>query len=181
MRTFIAVDISEEVRQQIDDFVRVVKENALPVKWVPAANLHITVKFLGEVDEGTKGPVMEKVRDISQRYQPFNARLCGIGCFPTARKPRVLWVGMDEGVDTITKLAADIDESFCELGFQKEKRFHAHLTIGRIKKPCSVEHIMTRALSSAAFCVDSLVVYKSTLTTAGPIYEPLERFHLKKT
>lgn len=179
MRAFIAIEMPEEVRQQVDAFMKEMKKLDKPVKWVAFENLHITTKFLGEINEEVTGNVIGVIRDVSQRHRSFNVRLHGVGCFPTARNPRVLWVGIDEGGSTVTEIAIDIEEHLHDLAVKREKRFHAHCTVGRIKRPCSVEEIIAREFSGASFRVGALTMFRSTLTPKGPIYEPVEYFPLK--
>jgi 2'-5' RNA ligase len=86
---------------------------------------------------------------------------------------------VDQGDEELCSLAADLEGSMVRLGFKEEKRFHPHLTIGRVKKPCSVDHILVKDVITDAFGVDSVVLFKSTLKPDGPVYDALDRFCLK--
>ncbi|UCD19981.1 MAG: RNA 2',3'-cyclic phosphodiesterase [candidate division WOR-3 bacterium] len=178
MRTFLAVEIPEYVRAPIHEFILAQAERELPIKWVAFENLHITLKFLGEIDDKKKNAIMPAITDVCLTQCRFQLRLGGLGCFPTQRQPRVIWIGVDEGDDVLCRIAADVQSRLWEFGFTEEKRFHPHLTIGRVKKPCRVDNILQKSIGTDAFDVDSLVLFKSTLKPDGPIYEGLERFRL---
>lgn len=179
MRTFLAVEVPKDIRRVVYDFGQIEAKRELPVKWVALENLHITLKFLGEVDEKLRCDMMPVIKDICGKHRPFQVVLRGLGCFPNSRNPRVLWVGVDQGDEELCSLAADLEGSMVRLGFKAEKRFHPHLTIGRVKKPCSVDHILVKDVITDAFGVDSVVLFKSTLKPDGPVYDALDRFCLK--
>ena len=179
MRTFLAVEVPEAIRRVVYDFGEIEAKRELPIKWVAFENLHITLKFLGEIDEGLRCDMMPIITGVCEKHHPFQIVLSGLGCFPNPRNPRVLWVGVEQGGEELCRLAADLEGSMARLGFKQEKRFHPHLTIGRIKKPCKVEHILAKNVVTDAFGVDSVVLFKSTLKPDGPVYDALDRFRLK--
>jgi len=179
MRTFIAVEVAEPVRQSIDDRIKGFRAHSLPVKWVPYSNLHITLKFLGEISRNRQDEIEHLLEQGAQRHSTFSVVLKDYGCFPNARNPRVLWIGVEKGSEELRALADDIDEILCKCGFTKDARFHPHLTIGRIKKPCSLDHILHQEFMSTSFEVSALFLFKSTLTPQGAIYEPLIKCNFK--
>ncbi|MCK4941094.1 RNA 2',3'-cyclic phosphodiesterase [candidate division WOR-3 bacterium] len=176
MRTFLAVEVPEHIRKKIDDFIQIEAKRELPIKWVKFDNLHITLKFLGEIDEKKKVEITPVIREIGKRYSPFNAQLTGLGCFPNPRNPRVLWLGVKEGSEMLCNIAAEIEKALARFGFKEEKRFHPHLTIGRIKTFCKIDHILEKAITSEPFSVNALTLFKSTLKPDGPIYTALDEF-----
>jgi 2'-5' RNA ligase len=178
LRAFIAVEIPSAVRQQIEHTVSGFKSYALPVKWVSSGNLHVTLRFLGEIDAEKKAGVDAVVKEISLGQSRFVVGLEGIGCFPDPRNPRVIWTGIKEGADELSGIAEKIETGLCSIGFEKEKRFHPHLTIGRIKKPCRIDPILTYTFRSEPFQVDSITLYQSTLKPSGPIYTALNHYQL---
>ena len=179
MRTFLAVEVPENIRRVVHDLIQIEAKRDLPIKWVAFENLHITLKFLGEIDENMRSEMNSAITGACEKHHPFQTILKGLGCFPNARNPRVLWVGVEQGHQDLCSLAADLEGSLAPLGFKPEKRFHPHLTIGRIKKPCKVDHILAKALVTDTFGVDSVVLFKSTLKPDGPVYEPLDRYCLQ--
>ncbi len=178
MRTFLASEVPKHMRKKIDSFIQEEKKKDLPIKWVSFENLHITLKFLGEIDEKKKDEIIPVITEISRQYTPFKARLEGLGCFPGPRNPRVLWVGVTDGAEELGRLAHELDERLLQFDFKKEKRFHAHLTIGRIKKFCKIDDILDKNVATDAFPVGAITLFKSTLTSEGSIYEELKKFTL---
>jgi 2'-5' RNA ligase len=179
MRTFLAVEIPESVRKVIHDLIQIEAKKELPIKWVKFENLHITLKFLGEIEENNKSKMAPAIAEICQKHSPFSVQLAGLGCFPNPRNPRVVWVGVKQGGEELCTIAADLEEELARFGFKEEKRFHPHLTIGRIKKFCKVDDILTKSVSTDVFRVNSIVFFKSTLKPDGPIYEKLDRYTLR--
>jgi 2'-5' RNA ligase len=179
MRTFLAVEIPEQTRKSITGFVEAEKKD-LPVKWVARENLHVTMKFLGEIDEKQKDGIAETVQSVCTHWKHFDIRLGRVGCFPHPAKPRVLWIGVDTGSDDLIRLEQTIDDELTKLGFEKDRRFHPHVTIGRVKKPCSVESVLARAYTSGSFPVTRVTFFKSTLKPEGPVYTPLGHMDLMK-
>jgi 2'-5' RNA ligase len=179
MRTFVAVDIPARLRDRIAGQIETFKARALPIKWVAHSNLHITLKFLGEITESTGETVVPLLREIAAHAAPFSVILRNAGCFPGPRRPRVIWIGVERGADELTALARLVETSLTQCGFPREDRFHPHVTIGRVKRPCSVESILKQDMQYASFEVGAIVLYKSTLTPGGAVYESLETFPFK--
>jgi 2'-5' RNA ligase len=176
MRTFIAIEVPEKIRKQIDDVITDEKKRGLPIKWVQYENLHITLKFLGEIDENKKREITPVLQEIANKVTPFHISLEGIGCFPTPKNPRVVWVGVIQGKDPLCAIVQNVETALSCYGFKQEKRFHPHLTIGRIKKVCNIVEILERQVASEPFLIDSIVLFKSTLKPEGPTYEVLQKF-----
>lgn len=178
MRTFLAVEIPEQVRRKVDRFINEEKKNRLPIKWIKIDNLHITLKFLGEIDEKKQQEILSVLEDISESKPSFQMDLEGVGCFPHLKNPRVLWIAVQQGNEVLTDIANELEEGLSPFGFKTEKRFHGHLTIGRVKKFCKVDDILARSFKSEVFSACAITLFKSTLTPQGPIYETLEKFNL---
>ncbi len=180
MRTFIAIEVPERIRKKIDGLIKETTQKKLPIKWVKFENLHITLKFLGEIDEKKKHELVPAIAEISKNFKPFQIGLHGISCFPSPKNPRVIWVGLKEGGEQICEIANTLEERLGQCGFPKEeKKFHAHLTIGRVKIFCNIDDILKKEITTEIFPIDALVLFKSTLKIEGPIYEVLEKFTLK--
>lgn len=146
---------------------------ACDVKAVEQHNLHITLKFLGEVDEDKVVAVRNALSRIA--FPAFNARFSGIGAFPNERFPRVVWVAAQS--NELPRLAALVEGALALLGFAREARgFSAHLTLGRVRKQgAALKQILQRyAATDFGSCrISALLLKKSTLTPAGPTYETL--------
>jgi 2'-5' RNA ligase len=178
MRTFIAIEIPKHIRKKVDNFIADDKKRELPIKWVKFENLHITLKFLGEIDENKKEEITLVIKELGKKYARFNMNLQKLGCFPNPRNPRVLWIGVALGSEKLIEIANELEEQLARFGFKKEKRFHAHLTIGRIKKFCKIDDILAKNIDTEIFSADSIIFFKSTLKPEGPIYEELDKFSL---
>lgn len=179
MRAFLAIEVPKLQREVISALIEEETKKKLPVKWVGFENLHITLKFLGEIDEKKKNEIAPAIAEISKKFTPFLAQLEGIGCFPSPRSPRVLWVGVSQGAEKICEIANNLEECLSQYGFKKEeKKFHPHLTFGRIKTFCKIDDILAKTIKTEPFIVNSITLFKSTLKPEGPLYEALEKFRL---
>ena len=185
MRTFIAVAISSEVREKIARIQAEFRKGDPDVKWVEPGNVHITLKFLGEVEEDKLLGVIEKTRLGVAGVSNFKVHLSGLGSFPNLKSPRVVWVGVSEGKQELKNLSERIEENLSQLGFAKEKReFSAHLTIGRVRslrgKDKLVKKIEELENSDVGeFSVDKVLVMESQLSSKGPTYRIIEEVDLR--
>ena len=185
MRCFIAIDISEDIREQIAGLVeqlrRRTKLSRPRVKWVEPGNIHLTLKFLGEVADGAVGDVCGLVEEVSSRHSVFEIGVGGLGVF--GRPARVLWVGTDEN-ESLLKVQADIEEGFSQAGWGADNRkFSGHLTLCRIRNTRAGIKLAEISQEYKDFrlgvnFVDSVTVYQSQLTPKGPIYTPLGNYKL---
>lgn len=180
MRLFIAVNISEENKNRIARIQSKLKDNIAGVKWVEKENLHLTLKFLGEVAGGRLAEIKEKIAEAGSLIKRFEIDFCNLGIFPNENFPRILWAGIEKGQPELEVLARKIEDLLQEIGFEKEKRpFSAHLTIGRFKnhRPCSLHGKNKEEKFSQT--VEKIFLIKSTLTPKGPVYEVVEKFQLE--
>ncbi len=179
MRTFIATEIPEVQKKVIWEFVLSHKKNNLPVKWVAYENLHITLKFIGEIDERKLDSIKSALSTVSGKTKCFKMQLGNPGCFPNIRNPRVLWIGVSIGAEHLIKLADELENSLIQCGIKKEeKKFHPHLTIGRIKTFFKVDDIINKSIATEPFDVKEFILFKSTLLPSGPVYEKIKNFAL---
>jgi 2'-5' RNA ligase len=179
MRTFLALEIPRPDREKILRIIDKFRDRQLPIKWVEFENLHITVKFLGEIDEEKKNAVADRLKEFCGIFPSFKACLSGLGCFPGPRNPRVLWAGVKLGEDQMRLLVHDLENLLARLGFREEdKPFHPHLTFGRVKAFCKVDDILAQEFAGEPFSVEALTFFRSQLRSEGPRYEVLDRFSL---
>ncbi|MFB3737542.1 MAG: RNA 2',3'-cyclic phosphodiesterase [Candidatus Velamenicoccus archaeovorus] len=176
LRLFVAVDVPDEVRTLIGDALAPLRERYPRARWVPLQNQHVTLKFLGRTWPRLLDLVRRRVGSVAGRSAPFAARVEGMGAFPSARRARVLWAGLDDPAGAMASLAAGLDEALAS-EFEPERRaFTPHLTVARFDPPVAVEEVPE--LASAPFEVDRLVLYRSRLQRPAPVYEVLEAFPL---
>ena len=134
MRTFIAIELSDEIKNTLAQIESHLKYSGADVKWVEKDSVHLTLKFLGEIDEKKCEKVKMALDETAKSTRPFEISFKDIGAFPKVEYPRVIWVGLDKGAKESAELAGRVDEALSKIGFQKETRpFAAHLTIGRVR------------------------------------------------
>lgn len=136
VRSFIAVLLPDHLRRRVWELIQTLKSVGSGVGWVAEENLHITMKFLGHLGSEELARVREGIAEGVAEGLPFTLSFSGLGAFPTSKSPRVLWVGLSEGQEPAIRLHLRLEEALSRRGFPREERpFHAHLTIGRVKRP----------------------------------------------
>lgn len=180
MRCFIAVELDDAVQSALgrvqDRFRRDLGQNANSLKWVRPENIHLTLKFLGDVDDPLIPQVCTAVSGVAEQYEPFDFEIANPGCFGSADSARVLWVGIGAGHERLIPLAEAVDAAMNELGFAAEaRRFSAHLTLARIRNVNlgrQVHQLVARSkpLRVGIQGVGQLTVFQSELSRAGPCY-----------
>ena len=183
IRTFIAVELPDNLKREADKLIVGLKPFAEGVRWVKAANLHFTLRFLGDIERDAVSILDNNLKNNLADIKPFPLKLSGLGCFPNMRRPRVVWVGADGDMDELKKLAQSVESACRNSGFEKaDKPFSAHLTIGRVKYPEGLDKLINSLqntkFESEQFQVDKVVVFKSDLSPRGPTYTPLARVGL---
>lgn len=184
MRTFVAVELPAEIKNQIATLQAELKRIPAQVSWVKPGNIHITLKFLGEVGEDKIGEVFSATEAGCQGVKKFKISLKGVGGFPNLRRPRVIWVGTRNGEKELTELQSRVETELEKKGFPKEERkFTPHFTIGRVRVPQGVEKL-TQAVeriefSTPEFEVNEVIVMQSQLNPTGAIYTPLRKIGLE--
>lgn len=182
MRIFIAVDIGSAVRKRIAEIqASLMEKTGLrkgPVTWVQPGNIHLTLKFLGEVADEAITEVCRIVAEAAAKRSPFDLEAAGLGTF--GRPPRVLWAGV-QVVPELARLQADLEKRLAEAGWPPEGRaFTAHLTLCRIKEPKAGRKLAEaceeyKNSSLGPVSVDEVVVFESQLTREGSIYTAVSR------
>jgi 2'-5' RNA ligase len=184
MRTFIAIELPDQIKNQIGQEQEPLKKTKAFVSWVKPGNIHVTLKFLGEVPEEKTDEVFSATEKAVEGIKRFTMSLKGMGSFPNFRRPRVIWVGAGSGQEELSGMAGKIEEEMEKIGFPKEKRrFSPHFTIGRVKSPKNIEKLMKMIKSSdfqtEEIAVSEVVVMRSQLHPTGAIYTPLKKIPLE--
>ncbi|MFN2501542.1 MAG: RNA 2',3'-cyclic phosphodiesterase [Pyrinomonadaceae bacterium] len=184
-RLFVAIDFPDSVRRAVTDYISVLREQhgQLRVGWQSPQKLHLTLKFLGNVEERVIGDTENTVRSVADKYPVFRGTLEGTGVFPDVRRPRILWLGVGHGKEMISNMGSEIEDKFAAIGFTSEKRaFSPHLTIARIRESDGAVNLatshLTAGFASTTFNVTALHLYESTLSPAGSVYSPISSFRL---
>jgi RNA 2',3'-cyclic 3'-phosphodiesterase len=191
VRTFIAVDFPPGIITKIENIINYFKTKTpnQDFKWVSPENLHLTIKFIGEISPKKLVQVKSIITNAFQAQPAFNISIEGLGMFPNAKQPRVIWLGITDG-ETLTRIHQVIDQALIkvEIG-QDQRKFNPHLTIARIQKSTSPDRAKKIGETLSQFKVESLGniridaihLYQSELTPTGPIYTPLFSVLLNKT
>ena len=180
IRSFVAVLLPEAVRARVGEAAAELRSRAGSVSWVREENFHVTLRFLGSVDEATLGRVHEALAAAAAGLAPFRLALGGFGGFPTAQAPRVLWVGLTAGAEPLVQLHARLEAALARRGIPPEGRgFHPHVTIGRAREPRGVAGIGELLDGTGGPLGESLVeavhLMRSDLHPAGARYGVLAR------
>jgi len=185
-RTFIAVAISEDIRANAVALQKELGKTGATVKWVEEENLHVSLLFLGEVDDRELHAVCKAAQEVAASEPPFALRVSGVGAFPTARRPKVVWAGVTEGAEELQRLYAALEAKMLDLGcYRKEERgYTPHLTLGRVKDAedgfaLAAELPKRMSWDGGRTMVEEVLVYSSELNREGPVYTVLGRAELK--
>ncbi len=175
MRSFIAIAVPPAIKSSIDGVIRSISGDVRGIRWVSTENIHLTLKFLGDVSDDLVSDIENRLKLIGKRYQPFSTGIRGAGAFPNFKNPNVLWLGVEVS-DQLGALFRDIDATLSEIGFEKDsRRFSPHLTIGRVKD----RHNIGRVLNELSTYKDAffgtieireILLMKSVLKPSGAEY-----------
>ena len=181
IRASIAIDIPGDVRSAIEEAQTRLKRAHAGVKisWTNIGNLHLTLQFLGYIEESAVDPIQSALQLVASQHPPFDLAVHGAGAFPNESQPRVIWVGCDDAEGRLRTLADAVQDAMRTLGFEPEHReFSAHLTLGRIKIP-RPDAALTRAIDSlkntafGTMRVGAIHLMESQLHPEGSIYTRL--------
>lgn len=182
MRIFLAVEIDEKLLDKISKVQREFMKCEAPVKYVETENLHCTLKFFGDIDDNKLNDIIEVIEKKIKNHEPFKVNIKKTGVFPNERYIRVLWLGIED-VEPFSNLQKDLDEDFVKMGFKKERSYTPHLTIGRVKGAGNKEELLSTLkdmgeVEIGEMDISKIVLKKSELTPAGPIYTTIKEFNL---
>lgn len=180
-RTFIAINLPENIKQALADLVfKLKKLNPGPIKWVKPEIIHLTLRFLGYLDENQLHKVKEILNEITPNYSTFKLQLKEIGGFPNLNRPRVIFVGLkDLSLQTLSDYQKNLGEDLKKAGFRVEERpWQMHLTLARLRTPDSI-NLPKEKIPSLKFQIKSIDLMKSELFRQGPRYTVVEQFYLK--
>ncbi|RLB12928.1 MAG: RNA 2',3'-cyclic phosphodiesterase [Deltaproteobacteria bacterium] len=186
IRSFLAFEIPPEIRDTLALIYNGLRETALNVRWVKQENIHITVIFMGNVDEKNIVPMAKVLEKACNKYAPFMIRIKGAGVFSNLRNPRVLWIGVDGDIKRMRYFRDRLQKDLKAFGIKEEKRrFTPHLTVGRFKRGfnqgAKLKELIEkyRDIASADAMLKELVLFKSELRPEGAIYTKLNSWPLQ--
>jgi RNA 2',3'-cyclic 3'-phosphodiesterase len=180
LRTFTAVEITPAIRARAGKLIAALAGTAADVKWVEPHNLHLTLKFLGDVRQEEIVQVCQAMTRGAAQVEAFELDVRGAGAFPNAARPRTVWLGAGEGREPMVVLHDRVEAALAKLGYRQEhRRFQTHLTIGRVRGTGAGIVELGKLLQQQAdfqagrMAVGKVTLFSSTLTPDGPIYDVL--------
>jgi 2'-5' RNA ligase len=190
VRTFIAIELDEDLKSNLLRLQNRLREQVSPrsVRWVQPDGIHLTLKFLGDTPVEQLANVKKALAEAAGEIGPFTFTVGGLGCFPNLRRPRVVWVGLQEPTGALLRLQRAIEANVAPLGFPTEKRpFSPHLTLGRVQRNISNSQAREVGEAVAAIApgtIDEMAVaaasyIKSDLRPSGAVYTVLFEAKLK--
>ena len=167
------------MRDELGRAIGALEGSVAGARWVPAQNLHLTMAFLGRVDEERIEAVSSAIARAVQDHVDFTVRLGELGAFPSARRARVIWAGLDDATGGLSGLAESIGDAMEPLGFPREKRpFQPHVTLARLREPKPVA--LTVKPAAVSFAVERISLFESHLRRPAPVYEELTTFPFRR-
>ncbi len=187
IRTFIAVDISAEVRARAAALIERLQASEVKASWTRPENMHLTLKFLGDTPDAKIADVCRAVAAAAQSQAPLQMRLAGAGAFPRLASPRTAWIGVTDGGEQLGQLQQALEDELYEAGFSRERRrFVPHLTLGRVRAGGPAMQELGRLIDqnsdfdAGACWIEEVVTYASSLEKTGPVYQVMGRAPLGK-
>lgn len=184
IRTFIAVELTEEIKRNLGKIQEELKKTNAKVKWVSPGNIHLTLRFLGFVPVDQIPGIGDELKKGLSGFGPFWIEVAKLGSFPPKGRPKVIWAGVSAGSEDVIKLQGKIEDFLKKFNFEQEdRRYIPHLTIGRVKSPKNTERLqeLMRTKNSVQFgnmTVGDVSIIRSDLKPEGPVYTVLEKIAL---
>ena len=179
-RAFIAIDLPESIKSFLSDVQEALKLYGFRVKWVRPQNIHLTLKFLGDTATADADKIAEAMTLAARNCPIVSLKAKGIGVFPNARRPRVIWAGLNGQLETLAKLQQTLDVHLADLGFARDTRaFKSHLTLGRVKGKIASDRMKAaidklEEFESESFETDQIILFKSELRPTGAVYTKVQ-------
>ena len=182
IRSFIAIPLTPDIIDRIEKAQKELRSLRADVKWVRPQSIHLTLKFLGNIEESQISAIAQKIQHVAGGYTSWPIHVKSLGTFPSLRNPRVVWVGIEDTSGQTIMLQGQLEHALSTLGFAQEKRkFSPHLTLGRVKssrgKKELVQYLVDeREKTFGKIQVDRVVLFRSELHPSGAIYTVLKEF-----
>jgi 2'-5' RNA ligase len=183
-RAFVAIELPDSVRSSLGKAQEALKSYRFRIKWVRPESIHLTLKFLGNIEFRQTDEIAEAMTLAAKGVATLSLAASGIGVFPHVRRPRVLWIGLDGQLDELIHLQQTLDTHLAGLGFPKETRpFKGHLTIGRVKGKIAAGRMQAaldqfEKIESEGFEVKQIILFKSDLRPSGAVYTQIKQVSL---
>jgi len=185
IRSFLAFELPPDIKDEVTRISREVKKTGLNAGWAKPANIHLTVIFMGNVNEKDIPHIISKIDQVACQYKSFDISLGGMGLFPDTRRPRVIWLGLDGDIEGLASLRDDLQKPLESFGIKQEKRpFRPHLTLGRFRKPVKERAVLKRVIDDYSDIygpegkLKELIMFKSELKPSGAVYTRIHSWPL---
>lgn len=185
LRTFLAIHLDKTIRGRCLSLQDTLARSGVEMKWVEEESLHLTLLFLGEVEDRGLPELCHAVAAVCKNHEPFALSVESVGCFPNPRRPRFVWAGVTEGSAEVSALHDALEPPLLELGcYRREERAYTpHITLGRVKSAEPTDALATALVRQAKWrggetTVREVCVFSSELRPRGPIYSILSRAKL---
>ena len=181
MRCFVAIELPQEVRDGLAGLQERLSSVGRAVRWTRTDQIHLTLKFLGELPDDKVPALCEAAGGVARRFAPFEFEVGGTGCFPPGGAARIVWAGVLDPPQALIDCQEACEQAYGALGFKREnRRFHPHLTVGRVRDPRASREIRAAVesegqFSAGGFVADELVLFQSILSPTGPTYVVISR------
>jgi 2'-5' RNA ligase len=185
VRTFIAINMVGSLHKTLGEVIDKFSSSNASVKWVEPHNAHLTLKFLGNVEEARLTEVFAACEKAAKGFKPIDIEVRAVGCFPSMKRPRVVWLGIEKGADAVKQLQQQVENELERIGFpREEKDFKVHLTIGRVKGQQGMSRLCglleeERNVFIGSMRAEKLSVMKSQPLSSGPVYTEIKAILLQ--
>jgi RNA 2',3'-cyclic 3'-phosphodiesterase len=179
IRSFIAIELSPQAHDELASLQSALQKAGADVKWVEPENIHLTLKFLGDLEPKKAEEVKELLIKTVSGFKPFELSMKGAGAFPSLSSPRVIWAGVGLGAAESMRIAETIETKLQGTGIPgEERKFHPHMTLGRVRSPKNCEKLRgiietIKFETGSKINVNHLTLFRSRLSPQGPLYTPL--------
>ena len=186
MRLFLGIGLDRSLRESLGGAVEELRAARAPIRWVKPENLHLTLKFLGDTEEGKAASLASALKEAVREIWAFELTVQGAGVFPGRSRPRVVWVDVQEPSGTLAKLWGLVEEVTGSMGWKRERRgFSPHITLGRVKGNINLRQLADRvdALEGRHWGSQEsrqLTLFRSHLSPGGVRYEVVRNFPFKR-
>jgi 2'-5' RNA ligase len=184
IRSFLAIELPEAIRNKIDEIQRDLKSSHADVRWVSPEKIHLTLKFFGNTEEARVESIIKAIENPVRNTPAFIVKVRRIGAFPHWKNPRVIWMGLIDEKGTLSPFQKELETELEGIGFEPDARpFRPHLTLGRVNSSRGKEELIRKVEryqegDFGEFCVERVILFKSDLRPAGPIYTLLREVRL---
>jgi len=184
IRIFIAIELPEDIKKNLEGLQEELKKASADVKWVKPENIHLTLKFLGSVPVQQIPEIVQELKNGLAAFGFFSVGIAKIGSFPEKGKPRVIWAGVEKGNEIVARLQDKVEDLLQRFNFACEEReYSSHLTIGRVKGPNNIKSLQELlagkfSVQFGEMPVEDISIIRSDLKPDGPAYTILERIKL---